>query len=52
MQPQRHRHTDGHTHSMESWGNWGSVCVCLCMCVTKRQRSREKEKRMRMKAAQ
>lgn len=43
MQPQRHRHTDGHTHSMESWGNWGSVC--LCMCVTKRQRSREKERK-------
>jgi len=36
MQPEGHRHTDGHTHSMESWGNWGSVCLYMCVTKTKK----------------
>lgn len=48
MQPQRHRHTDGHTHSMESWG---SVCVDVCVLQKDKEVERKRE-RMRMNEAQ
>lgn len=39
MPPQRYRHT----HSMESWGNWGSVCVCVLQKDKEVERKRKNE---------